>query len=126
MVALDLVSIASDFLGLLSERAYPRSLSIDYINLLDRVSEHYRNSFRLFIPSGDCNAIAFVKGRERYVFLYNPRDVFENLKIVAGFAWDPDLSYDWSDCLVASEIFIKEYEKEVKDYLELVELPVCY
>jgi len=126
MVTLDLVSIAEDFLELLSERAYPRNLAIDYINFLYQAKEQYRRLSGPFISSGDCNAMTFVKSREKYVFIYNTRNVFENLEIAASFAWDPELSYDWPDCSIASEIFIKEYKQAIKDYLELTELSVCY
>ena len=45
----------------------------------------------------EVNVLALVKGRERYVFLYDERNREEILATFARYASDPNLSFSWCD-----------------------------
>ncbi len=51
----------------------------------------------------DINILAFVKGEERYLFLYKNETRSETLKTLGRFASNPELSFSWYDAAVLSQ-----------------------
>jgi len=51
----------------------------------------------------DINVLALVKGRERYVFLYQDSQRAQALRTLGRFASDPELSFSWYDAAVLSQ-----------------------
>ena len=51
----------------------------------------------------DVNVLALVKGRERYVFLYEDSQRAEALRMLGRYASNPDLSFTWYDAAVLSQ-----------------------
>jgi hypothetical protein len=53
--------------------------------------------------SKDINVLAFAKGEERYLFLYNDDSRAETLRTLGRFASNPELSFSWYDAAVLSQ-----------------------
>ena len=53
----------------------------------------------------EVNVLALVKGKERYVFLYNDSNQTEMLRTFGRYASDPELSFSWYDAAVLSQNF---------------------
>lgn len=51
----------------------------------------------------EVNVLALVKGKERYVFLYNDSNQSEMLRTFGRYASDPELSFSWYDAAVLSQ-----------------------
>lgn len=51
----------------------------------------------------DINALALVKGAERYIFLYTDDNRAEVLRTLGRFAAHPDLSFTWYDAAKLSQ-----------------------
>lgn len=51
----------------------------------------------------DINVLALVKGRERYIFLYEDAQKAEALRVLGRFASNPELSFTWYDAAVLSQ-----------------------
>ena len=51
----------------------------------------------------DINVVALVKGKERYIFLYDDSQRAETLRRLGRFASDPELSFTWYDAAVLSQ-----------------------
>jgi hypothetical protein len=51
----------------------------------------------------DINVLALVKGRERYIFLYEDHQRAEALRTLGRFASNPELSFTWYDAAVLSQ-----------------------
>ncbi len=51
----------------------------------------------------DINVLALVKGRERYIFLYEDSQRAEALRVLGRFASNPELSFTWYDAAVLSQ-----------------------
>jgi hypothetical protein len=51
----------------------------------------------------DVNVLALVKGRERYIFLYDDSQKAEALRVLGRFASNPELSFTWYDAAVLSQ-----------------------
>lgn len=51
----------------------------------------------------DINVLALVKGKERYVFLYDDASRAETLRTLGRYASNPDLSFTWYDAAVLSQ-----------------------
>ncbi len=52
--------------------------------------------------SQDINVLALVKGKERYIFLFDDDHRAELLRTLGRFASDPELSFTWFDAAVLS------------------------
>ena len=64
------------------------------------------SSFELFGSSGvtqDINVLALVKGKERYVFLFDDEHRSDALRSLGRFASNPELSFSWYDAAVLSQ-----------------------
>ncbi|GIX04026.1 MAG: hypothetical protein KatS3mg113_1032 [Planctomycetaceae bacterium] len=46
------------------------------------------------------HVLALMKGRQRYVFVYDERDVDRLLEVLTRFATDPELDFTWEDAAV--------------------------
>ncbi|QDS98034.1 hypothetical protein HG15A2_13040 [Adhaeretor mobilis] len=53
--------------------------------------------------SDDINVLALVKGKERYVFLYDDSQRAKTLRTLGRFASNPELSFSWYDAAVLSQ-----------------------
>lgn len=51
----------------------------------------------------DINVLALVKGKERYVFLYEDSQRAKTLRTLGRFASNPELSFSWYDAAVLSQ-----------------------
>jgi hypothetical protein len=51
----------------------------------------------------DINVLALVKGRERYIFLFEDSQRAEALRVLGRFASNPELSFTWYDAAVLSQ-----------------------
>ena len=56
----------------------------------------------------DVNVLALVKGKERYVFLYDDESRVELLQQFGRYACQGDLSFDWQDAVTLSRRVRKE------------------
>jgi len=59
----------------------------------------------------DINVLALVKGKERYIFLYDDKSRKETLRTLGRFASSPELSFTWYDAAVLSQKIRQESEK---------------
>lgn len=55
------------------------------------------------VNDDDINVLALVKGRERYIFLYDDSQRAEALRVLGRFASNPELSFSWYDAAVLSQ-----------------------
>lgn len=53
--------------------------------------------------SDDINVLALVKGKERYIFLYEDSQQTEALRTLGRYASNPDLSFSWYDAAVLAK-----------------------
>ncbi|MAT71369.1 MAG: hypothetical protein CMJ58_17820 [Planctomycetaceae bacterium] len=53
--------------------------------------------------SDDINVLALVKGKERYVFLFEDSQRADALRTLGRFASNPELSFNWYDAAVLSQ-----------------------
>lgn len=51
----------------------------------------------------DINVLALVKGRERYIFLFDDSQRADALRTLGRFASNTDLSFTWYDAAVLSQ-----------------------
>jgi len=51
----------------------------------------------------DLNVVALVKGKERYVFLYDDESRVETLRMLGRYAMNPELSFTWYDAAMLSQ-----------------------
>ncbi|HEX6961036.1 MAG TPA: hypothetical protein VF175_04165 [Lacipirellula sp.] len=68
----------------------------------------------------DINVLALVKGRERYIFLYEDSQRAEALRMLGRFASNPELSFTWYDAAVLSQ---KVRHNTPKATLDVSDLP---
>lgn len=59
----------------------------------------------------DVNVLALVKGKERYVFMYNEKNRNEVLETFARYAADSKLSFSWYDAAVLTQRVRNEQRK---------------
>ena len=61
------------------------------------------------LPNGDpavnddINVLALIKGKERYIFLYDDSQRAETLRMLGRHASNPELSFSWYDAAVLSQ-----------------------
>ena len=70
--------------------------------------------------SQDINVLALVKGKERYVFLYNDQNRAQTLRTLGRYASNPELSFTWYDAAVLSQKIRQESQQKKTNtpYLE--------
>ena len=59
----------------------------------------------------DINVLALVKGKERYVYLYDDTQRAQVLRALGRHASNPDLSFTWYDAAVLSQKLRREGKK---------------
>ena len=59
----------------------------------------------------EVNVLAIVKGKERYVFMYNEKNRAQVLDAFARYASDSSLSFSWHDAAVLSQRVRSEQRK---------------
>jgi len=55
------------------------------------------------VNDDDINVLALVKGRERYIFLFDDKQRADALRALGRFASNTDLSFSWYDAAVLSQ-----------------------
>lgn len=60
----------------------------------------------------DINVLALVKGKERYIFLYDDCRRAETLRTLGRYASNPDLSFSWYDAAVLSQKIRQEAQQQ--------------
>lgn len=70
----------------------------------------------------DINVLALVKGKERYVFLYDDSSRAETLRILGRYASNSELSFTWYDAAVLSQK-IRQQIKPTLKHSRRFELP---
>ena len=53
----------------------------------------------------DINVLALVKGKERYIFLYDDSQRAETLRMLGRHASNPELSFTWYDAVTSDALF---------------------
>jgi hypothetical protein len=61
----------------------------------------------------DINVLALIKGKERYIFLYDDSQRAETLRMLGRHASNPELSFSWYDAAVLSQK-IRQEERQQK------------
>ena len=57
---------------------------------------------------GEYNVLSLVKNEERYVFIYTDENRVELFKVFQRFARNSDLSFNWYDAAVLSQMTRKQ------------------
>jgi len=73
----------------------------------------------------DINVMALVKGKERYVFLYDDNHRGDALRTLGRFASNPELSFTWYDAAVLSQRIRQTAEESQKKGEEVSESPLA-
>lgn len=73
----------------------------------------------------DINVMALVKGKERYVFLYDDNHRGDALRTLGRFASNPELSFTWYDAAVLSQRIRQTAEESQKKETEASESPLA-
>jgi hypothetical protein len=66
----------------------------------------------------DINVLALIKGKERYIFLYDDSQRAETLRMLGRHASNPELSFSWYDAAVLSQK-IRQEERQQRSRLRL-------
>jgi hypothetical protein len=69
-------------------------------------------AWRPAIVNDDINVLALVKGKERYIFLYDDSQRAETLRMLGRHASNPELSFSWYDAAVLSQKIRQEERKQ--------------
>ena len=64
----------------------------------------------------DINVLALIKGKERYIFLYDDSQRAETLRMLGRHASNPELSFSWYDAAVLSQK-IRQEERQRRSRL---------
>lgn len=59
----------------------------------------------------DINVLALVKGKERYIFLYDDGNRSQTLRTLGRFASHSELSFSWYDAAVLSQKIRKQQQE---------------
>lgn len=62
----------------------------------------------------DINVLALVKGKERYIFLFEDSQRAETLRLFGRYASNPELSFSWYDAAVLSQKLRQEAKTSEK------------
>lgn len=55
------------------------------------------------VNDDDINVLALIKGKERYIFLFDDAQRADALRTLGRFASNPELSFSWYDAAVLSQ-----------------------
>ena len=64
--------------------------------------------------SDDINVLALVKGKERYIFLYNDGNRSKALRVLGRYASNKELSFTWYDAAVLSQKIRRQQEENAQ------------
>lgn len=64
----------------------------------------------------DINVVALIKGKERYIFLYDDSQKADALRTLGRHASDPELSFDWYDAAVVSQKMRQNQDKKQHNF----------
>jgi hypothetical protein len=67
----------------------------------------------------DINVLALIKGKERYIFLYDDSQRAETLRMLGRHASNPELSFSWYDAAVLSQKIRQEERQQKRSRLSL-------
>ena len=70
----------------------------------------------------DINVLALVKGKERYIFLYDDAHRADTLRMLGRHASNPELSFSWYDAAVLSQK-IRQEERKQRHSTQRLRLP---
>ena len=59
----------------------------------------------------DINVLALVKGKERYIFLYDDGNRSKALRVLGRYASKTDLSFSWYDAAVLSQKIRRQHQE---------------
>ena len=59
----------------------------------------------------DINVLALVKGKERYIFLYDDGNRAKALRTLGRFASNTELSFSWYDAAVLSQKIRRQHQE---------------
>ena len=71
----------------------------------------------------DINVLALVKGKERYIFLYDDSNRSKALRTLGRYASNADLSFSWYDAAVLSQKIRREHQANGKENGSRFEMP---
>jgi hypothetical protein len=66
----------------------------------------------------DINVLALIKGKERYIFLYDDSQRAETLRMLGRHASNPELSFSWYDAAVLSQK-IRQEERQQRSRMRM-------
>jgi hypothetical protein len=64
------------------------------------------------VVNDDINVLALIKGKERYIFLYDDSQRAETLRMLGRHASNPELSFSWYDAAVLSQKIRQEERQQ--------------
>ena len=70
------------------------------------------------VVNDDINVLALIKGKERYIFLYDDSQRAEALRMLGRYASNPELSFSWYDAAVLSQK-IRQEERQQRTRLRM-------
>src|SRR5262245_16613204 len=70
------------------------------------------------VVNDDINVLALIKGKERYIFLYDDSQRAEALRMLGRHASNPELSFSWYDAAVLSQK-IRQEERQRRSRLSM-------
>ncbi len=71
----------------------------------------------------DINVLALVKGKERYIFLYDDTNRSKALRTLGRYASNSDLSFSWYDAAVLSQKIRRQQQKSEEPTSSRFQLP---
>ena len=89
--------------------------NVEHVTLSLDTAPVTSNDIGAFAVNQDINVLALVKGKERYVFLYNESNRAETLRILGRYASNPELSFTWYDAAVLSQRIRQESQQQARE-----------
>ena len=71
----------------------------------------------------DINVLALVKGKERYIFLYDDGNRSKALRVLGRYAYSTDLTFSWYDAAVLSQKIRRQHDENENTTSKRFELP---
>jgi len=71
----------------------------------------------------DINVLALVKGKERYIFLYDDGNRSKALRVLGRYASNTDLTFSWYDAAVLSQKIRRQHDENENTTSKRFELP---
>jgi hypothetical protein len=71
------------------------------------------------VVNDDINVLALIKGKERYIFLYDDSQRAETLRMLGRHASNPELSFSWYDAAVLSQKIRQEERAQHRSRLRM-------